>query len=181
MRSTSEIPPVIVSQLMSELLDADRQHDLEPSWEQASEWGPGQARDSHPPTRIKALEQGRLPASGAGTAEAARQAEAKAEAAIQIANIALSTCQHLSERLARLEELKAEELPLELDPVAQWLTSHPEEVAKYTGQQIAVHPTDGIIASGADFRSVYEQVLARGYDLNDVVFDGVDNNYVAKP
>jgi hypothetical protein len=163
------------------LIEAAHQHDREPSWERSSEWGFGQGRESNLPVRIEALESGKLPVMTPGPAEIARQAEARAEAALHMATLAIAACQDLRDRLARLEDAAAEEPATEPDAIAQWLEANPEEVVKHRGKQIAVHPTDGIIASGADFRSVYEQVRARGYNPDDVVYDGVDINYSVKP
>jgi hypothetical protein len=57
------------------------------------------------------------------------------------------------------------------DPCQVWMEQHPEEVAKYAGKRVAVHPTLGIVASGDTFGECYEAV-PEGM-MGQVVFDVV--------
>jgi len=67
----------------------------------------------------------------------------------------------------------AEELSIEHDPIAEWMTSHPDEVARCAGKHIAVHPERGIVASGETFAEVHEQVKTLGWLSSEVAFDVV--------
>lgn len=54
--------------------------------------------------------------------------------------------------------------PAALDPSAEWIVAHPDEVAKHRGELLAVHLVRGIIAHGKDFGEVMEKRDAMGLD-----------------
>lgn len=54
------------------------------------------------------------------------------------------------------------ESELEPDPIGDWMDTHPDEVAKYSGKRIAVHSTRGIVASGDTYESIRVRVNALG-------------------
>lgn len=59
------------------------------------------------------------------------------------------------------------------DAAERWRLAHPDELEKYRGQQIAIHPTRGIVASGSSYGEVKRKVKALGL-LGQVTFDGVE-------
>ena len=48
-----------------------------------------------------------------------------------------------------------EEIVFWVDPCIAWMDAHPEEVERYRGQYVAVHPTRGVICSASTFDEVY--------------------------
>jgi predicted RNase H-like HicB family nuclease len=60
------------------------------------------------------------------------------------------------------------------DPVAQWMKDHQEEVLKYAGQRVAIHPVKGIISHGDDINTVWKEVMEMGL-LDEVVFDYIQS------
>lgn len=53
--------------------------------------------------------------------------------------------------------------PLAADPWQAWIDAHADEVARYRGQRIAVHPERGILASGATLEEVSAALERLGY------------------
>lgn len=59
-------------------------------------------------------------------------------------------------------------------PVQQWKHDHPEELAAYRGQHVAIHPRRGIVGAGKTMTEAHEQVASKGLENNnDIVFDFV--------
>ena len=65
-----------------------------------------------------------------------------------------------------------EDLQVERDAVAEWLEAHQGELRKYQGKRIAVHPEQGIVASGETLGDVYAEVKKLGL-LGEVCFSAV--------
>lgn len=59
-----------------------------------------------------------------------------------------------------------------LDSCSDWIINNQEEVQKYKGQRIAVHPIRGIVASHTDLLLLYGKVKEMGL-LDEVIFDSV--------
>ena len=38
--------------------------------------------------------------------------------------------------------------PLECDPCHVWMEDHPEELVRYAGERVLIHPTRGVLAHG---------------------------------
>jgi hypothetical protein len=69
--------------------------------------------------------------------------------------------------LSRL--VPAREPPVEIDPAHVWLEAHPHEVAKYRGQQIAVHPDRGIVASAPTLAELLAELERLGASRDDLL------------
>ena len=68
----------------------------------------------------------------------------------------------------------AVDAPLEVDPAVAWIQGHPVEVAACAGLRIAVHPTQGIVATGPSFEACFLAVRQLGMAAVDeaaIVFD----------
>ena len=63
---------------------------------------------------------------------------------------ALDPVEEAMVRLARAME----ENPLPPDPFAVWRNAHPEELTKYPGERVLLHPVRGVLAHGT-----YDMVL----------------------
>lgn len=61
------------------------------------------------------------------------------------------------------------------DSAQRWRDANPQEVAKYAGLQIAIHPVLGIVGSGKTYGEVKCMVADKGL-LGEVVFDGVEGD-----
>jgi hypothetical protein len=48
------------------------------------------------------------------------------------------------------------------DPVHAWMRAHPEQLVPYRGQQVAIDPARGVIASGPDIGVVIDQLDRMG-------------------
>jgi hypothetical protein len=80
----------------------------------------------------------------------------------------LGRVQSLEEKLGQLVSREAEtpddENVIDVsDERLDWISTHPEEVAKHRGERIAVHARDGIVASGKTYKDVRDLVKAKGY------------------
>lgn len=73
--------------------------------------------------------------------------------------------------------------PLAGDPWQAWLDAHRAEVARYRGQRIAVHRTEGIIASGATYEALSEALTRMGYppgEDDDIAIEVVPRSFVGR-
>lgn len=48
------------------------------------------------------------------------------------------------------------------DPARAWMRAHPDALAPYKGQHVAIDPTRGIVAAGPDVGVVIDQLDALG-------------------
>jgi len=58
------------------------------------------------------------------------------------------------------------------DRAIRWIATHQEEVKKYAGKLIAVHPSEGIIDSDRDFAELSKRLRVANR-LGEVVIDSV--------
>lgn len=70
--------------------------------------------------------------------------------------------------------LGTSETPPSYDAVTAWRDQNPEELARYRGMQIAVHPERGIVAYSEDFATLFAEVKRLGL-VDQVVFDSVSD------
>lgn len=63
-------------------------------------------------------------------------------------------------------------IPLSENPIADWREAHFDELNKYRGKFVAIHPSKGIVASGAVFSDVYKKVDELGLS-NEIVLDAI--------
>lgn len=59
------------------------------------------------------------------------------------------------------------------DPRLRWMETHPEEVARHRGKQIAVHLTQGIVAFDEDLAALSLKVDGLGFGPEDVLLASV--------
>jgi hypothetical protein len=80
---------------------------------------------------------------------------------------ATSTSSPLADWLGRL--FAARPSPVEIDPAHVWLETHPHEVAKHRGRQIAVHPERGIVASAPTLTELLAEIDRLGVYRDDLL------------
>jgi hypothetical protein len=63
--------------------------------------------------------------------------------------------------------LPPDEIPIAADPWQAWIDAHRDEVARYHGRRIAVHPERGIVASGKTLEELSEALGRLGYPTGE--------------
>jgi hypothetical protein len=88
---------------------------------------------------------------------------------------------HLEEYEQRLKEQDPHlQPPAEPHPVQRWKTTHREEIAKYRGRHIAIHPERGIIAVGDDYGELDEILTRQGVPDHAAVITYINPMYPSK-
>lgn len=53
----------------------------------------------------------------------------------------------------------------------RWIITHPEEMAKYPGENVAIHAEKGIVAHAVELEDVMQQLEDAGISEDDIYYD----------
>lgn len=80
----------------------------------------------------------------------------------------------------RLQEPPPPQAPAAPDAFQRWMMEHRAEVAGHRGRHIAVHPTEGIIASAESYANLEDELERQGVPDNHVVIEFIPPTFCVK-
>ncbi|WP_143195324.1 DUF5678 domain-containing protein [Archangium sp. Cb G35] len=86
----------------------------------------------------------------------------------------------IDELKRRLQEQPSLQAPATPDAFQRWMMEHRAEVAEHRGRHIAVHPTEGIVASADSYASLEDELERRGVPDTHVVIEFIPPTFSVK-
>jgi len=80
----------------------------------------------------------------------------------------------------QLQEPPPPQAPATPDAFQRWMTEHRTEVAEHRGRHIAVHPSEGIVASAESYASLEDELERQGVPDTHVVIEFIPPTFSVK-